>query len=272
MKRMKYKWSSEEWQVVQDKEVMLLKTHYRNGETQALVLEDGKEREVPWTFLTEVPIPYLEKTLNGRTEKNDCAVTALAAALQVEYWQAHKFFHEHGRRIGRGTYTLQTIGCKPRTLFGCRLGQVRLRPRMTVARLLKRKGTFLVCVAHHCFAIHDGKVLTYVRSVNQPIQHYWPVTRQKDLITTKIDTMPRKKKATPAKEEPGVMTVVTTEVERKPGDTVWFKTRAGETLQGEYLKDYLHKKSGATWLVLKVDGKQKYITQKQVRDEPDVDE
>jgi hypothetical protein len=92
------------------------------------------------------------------------------------------------------------------------------------------------------------------------------------LITTKIDTMPRKKKATPAQEAPGVITVVTTEVERQPGDTVWFKTRAGETLQGEYLKDYLHKKSGATWLVLKVDGKQKYITQKQVRDEPDVDE
>jgi len=92
------------------------------------------------------------------------------------------------------------------------------------------------------------------------------------LITSKIETMPRKKKATPPKKEVGVTSTVTTEVERQPGDTVWFKTRAGETLEGVYVKDYLHKKTGATWLVVKVDGKQKYITQKQVRDEPEVDE
>lgn len=140
----------------------------------------GRRKSVKKSHLKLTGDNYVEKVLDGNlnNESRDCTVRALSAALEIPYWQAHRFMAKNGRRMKAGVPFREVIGRKSRVLFGHRIGK-RMSPRKTVKKFLKEHptGTFLMTVTRHAFAIRDGKVITNLNSVNQHINNYWRVTK-----------------------------------------------------------------------------------------------
>lgn len=147
----------------------------------------GKRKSVKKSHLKLTGDNYVEKVLDGSTstENRDCTVRALQYATDIPYWEAHRFFAKHGRKLRSGVPVSEILGRKSRVLFGHRFGK-RLTSKNTVKTFLKKHptGTFYMTVTHHAFCIKDGKVLGWLKSLNQHIECYWRVTKiEKDLVS-----------------------------------------------------------------------------------------
>jgi hypothetical protein len=150
----------------------------------------GKRVSVKKSHLKLTGDNYVQAVLGaeaGRAETRDCTVRAMVYATDIPYWEAHRFFAKHGRKLRTGAPVDYIIGRKSRVLFGHRFGK-KITPKKTVGKFIREhpEGTFYVTVTHHAFCIKNGKVLGYCRSLNQHIESYWRVTKI-DKPVEKID-------------------------------------------------------------------------------------
>ena len=103
------------------------------------------------------------------SEKNDCAVRALAVAAGHSYEEAHRALKLHGRVDRRGTYN-QTME-RAAGMLGLRLVEelpggshpdfhMPARHHMTLAQFVRvyRSGRYVVRVNRHFIAVVDGVV------------------------------------------------------------------------------------------------------------------
>ena len=107
-------------------------------------------------------------------EDNDCVVRALAATTGVSYEESLEYCKTKlGRKFRRGVNTgklLDTL--REGTVFNKRFLElpgatfykvegIKVQRQMTVGTLLKKHnvGTYFVLIAHHAFAVKDGKVV-----------------------------------------------------------------------------------------------------------------
>lgn len=125
-------------------------------------------------------------------EKDDCAVTAFAAACDVYYTQAHEFVEKHFHReprkgldgmedvlenifhnkvlsLGRCSFKFFCLSEKDITSYYKVDGEP-IRRRMTVKSFLQifNKGSFIILVRGHVFAIVDGVL------IDHPDEHFRP--------------------------------------------------------------------------------------------------
>jgi hypothetical protein len=134
---------------------------------------------------------YLETVLPGGTasESRDCTVRAIEKALDIPYWQAHRYMAKAGnRRLKTGGDIWSALGTDGRVLFGNRIGKI-IHPKKTVKTFLKQHptGTFIIGVSRHAFAVRDGKLLNWVKSKNQHIEYYWRVTKIEKPVAEKLE-------------------------------------------------------------------------------------
>ena len=107
-------------------------------------------------------------------EDNDCVVRALAATTEVSYEESLEYCKARlGRKFRRGVNTgrlLDTLKEGPvlnkkfTELPGAtfyKVEGIKVQRQMTVGTLLKKHnvGTYFVLIAHHAFAVKDGKVV-----------------------------------------------------------------------------------------------------------------
>ena len=112
-------------------------------------------------------------------DRNDCTVRALAIASGIPYAAAHALLKAHGRKQGKGVLTAVVIDA-----FKDHLGDyVRTSPfmseRPTVASFLRDqpKGTFVVAVRGHVFAVIDGVQHDNGEGLYKPrcrVKGFWP--------------------------------------------------------------------------------------------------
>ena len=88
-------------------------------------------------------------------EKNDCAVRTLAIATGVDYGVAHAMLKEKGRRDGKPTYGFATFIKEHIPVTECKTRQ---QIKSTIGTFIKNKnkGTYIVGIRHHVFAVIDG--------------------------------------------------------------------------------------------------------------------
>jgi hypothetical protein len=117
----------------------------------------------------------------AKSETNDCVVRAFAAAYNVSYDFAHKKVAElFGRKNGQGTYCFSLV-MRQMEMGGVRINRKKVQTmrkdvnlaywikvkgvntlrNMTTAKFLEdySKGTYIVTVKGHAFAIKDGVVI-----------------------------------------------------------------------------------------------------------------
>lgn len=142
------------------------------------------------------------------SERNDCAVKALAVATGYSYDDCHAFWELHGRKAGRGTYTYRTLdrGTKLFPELGFRSVKVGgIREKRDIrwnARTLRYedcsskpdgwtdhgttlrrfcrdnpKGRFLITVAYHALAVIDGVIYDYTARDLRRIRDVWAIEK-----------------------------------------------------------------------------------------------
>lgn len=99
-------------------------------------------------------------------EKNDCAVKAVAAATEVDYFEVRKVMAALGRRSKKATP--QVITKKSLRILGFLLEDVTKRFRSRTVRTLERemkseRGAFLIWVRGHVLCVRDGTVYDWTR-------------------------------------------------------------------------------------------------------------
>ena len=104
-------------------------------------------------------------------ERSDCVVCAMASALNVTYSKAHKFVRErYGRIDKKATYGFDQItkSMKNEVFFGKQIERYyptdfKGNKCETVGQFLTyykyKKGTFLIAVRSHVFAVKNGVVI-----------------------------------------------------------------------------------------------------------------
>lgn len=112
----------------------------------------------------------------AKTERNDCTIRAIMECLNIRYEEAHKLVTESGcrPRPRKGTYTSAMMARTP--YFRERFESHSLNNRnVTVAQFLREnpKGTFLVIVTKHAFAIKDGIVIDFTIKPKQRVRIAW---------------------------------------------------------------------------------------------------
>src|ERR1035437_5373087 len=83
-------------------------------------------------------------------EKLDCAVRALAVALDIPYYQAHDVFAACGRKRRHGSYnTIDTLGM---------LGIIGFHARVSLSKFIEDNpvGVFYIIKRGHAFAVKNG--------------------------------------------------------------------------------------------------------------------
>tara|TARA_R110001632_G_scaffold85301_1_gene187347 strand:+ start:1378 stop:2112 length:735 start_codon:yes stop_codon:yes gene_type:complete len=97
------------------------------------------------------------KTKLGKSERNDCAVRAVAAATGESYENTHKLFKKFGRKDNAGT-RLSQIDATIKTINKKEIKKS--YPRKTLKRVLSvtKTGSYVVLVRGHAFSIVNGIV------------------------------------------------------------------------------------------------------------------
>jgi hypothetical protein len=109
-------------------------------------------------------------------EAKDCTVRAFALVAGVEYIDAHTACRLNGRLNCRGFVGFDSKVVKIGRLLGVELRHIRRSG--TLARLLRDfpRGTLMVSVSRHAFAVVDGVVVdTHPQSPSRRIKNAWVV-------------------------------------------------------------------------------------------------
>jgi hypothetical protein len=112
-----------------------------------------------------------------RKERNDCAVKALAIALDVPYAKAWEALNEAGRKPRGGTYWGDTL--KAVETLGGSLKEIP-RPAKTVKTLPAKVDpgkTYLVRVVRHVLAVTDGAVDDWTAGRAKRVKEIYEVTK-----------------------------------------------------------------------------------------------
>ena len=90
-------------------------------------------------------------------ENNYCAVIAVAIAAEVSYGKARSYLFKEGRKDGKGTPPLWTYRALNKLGYALH-GYTGNYPKtlLTAARILPKRGTFLIHTRGHISAVKDG--------------------------------------------------------------------------------------------------------------------
>ena len=90
-------------------------------------------------------------------ESGHCAVIAVAVAADVSYGKARSYLFKEGRKTGKGTYPQWTYNAMNK--LGYTLHSYKgdyPKTLATAARILPKRGTFLLRSFRHISAVRDG--------------------------------------------------------------------------------------------------------------------
>jgi hypothetical protein len=111
-------------------------------------------------------IPFIQtdsgREASGVTERADCTVRAVAAALALDYRTAHGMLARAGRKNNRGFRfrepAIEGLGFESLPEYSC-------KSWTKVSEALPKRGSFIVRVRSHVFAVVDGTI----RDTHQPL-------------------------------------------------------------------------------------------------------
>jgi hypothetical protein len=110
-------------------------------------------------------------------ELHDCAVVSVSTACAIPYDQAHALLKAHGRQDQKPTFGKSMSGA-----LGIRYQSMSRVRRPTAAQFIREhpRGTFIVFVTGHFFALVDGVHVDADPSLYRPrarLWGYWQIDR-----------------------------------------------------------------------------------------------
>ena len=98
-------------------------------------------------------------------ENNYCAVIAVAIAADVSYGKARSYLFKEGRKDGKGTYPRWTYNVLNKMGYALH-GYTGNYPKTlsTAARVLPKRGTFVILTRSHISAVKDGVLQDWAAS------------------------------------------------------------------------------------------------------------
>ena len=98
-------------------------------------------------------------------ENNYCAVIAVAIAADVSYGKARSYLFKEGRKDGKGTPPLWTYNALEKLGYAKAEYSGRYPKTLaTAARVLPKRGTFLIHTRGHISAVQDGVLQDWAAS------------------------------------------------------------------------------------------------------------
>lgn len=129
-------------------------------------------------------------------ERNDCAVVAVAAVLDIEYKQAHAILKQLGRKDGKGTYramTKEAIGWFATLVKvdvnsiinkypGCHrnLKSITTHHMARFNDVWKDGKTYIAFTRHHVLAIKDGRNHDWTEGRSKQIRDIYEVVKKEN--------------------------------------------------------------------------------------------
>jgi hypothetical protein len=110
-------------------------------------------------------------------ERLDCAVRAIAIAMDIPYANAHALLREHGRKPKHRTAVIAVTNLIAQHRPTAKLTYHR-PSRITVARFAKlnAKGRYVIFIRGHFFAIVDGTVHSFKGHEKARVLWAWNIT------------------------------------------------------------------------------------------------
>lgn len=159
----------------------------------------GMNTKLPYCKTSESVKGYNDSKISS-LETNDCVVRAIASSFDVTYDESHKFCKDYFKRKNRKGVmmfvtsmeryinndnqifgkTVKLIGKYSNLYYDVKVKNAIKKRALTVGKFIKenQKGTFLVSVSGHAFAIKDGVVMGNIEDAQKTkrvLQSIWKI-------------------------------------------------------------------------------------------------